>query len=270
MPKDAVRSTCPKVPVRRSHHARGGRSSKGRCVNSDCPARLKETVRHYAARGVMDIDGMGESRGPAREQGARQERSGYLQTHSRATDRARANGDEIGGTDSPRHRGVRETAATSRAERARHPVRRRAHGAAFSRRIWQSRCASVADADTLQRAQEVGPKVAQSIHAFFSTPHSKELVEHLRAADSYSRMKSRSAGGLTPAHVRGDGHAAQPEPRGSQRDDRSRGRQSYGLGKQKDELCRRRREGRLETRQGQQIGRTVIDEAKLRELAGAP
>ena len=32
-----------------------------RCINTDCPARLKETILHFAARGVMDIDGMGEA-----------------------------------------------------------------------------------------------------------------------------------------------------------------------------------------------------------------
>jgi DNA ligase (NAD+) len=31
-----------------------------RCLNANCPARLKESVRHFASRAVMDIDGMGE------------------------------------------------------------------------------------------------------------------------------------------------------------------------------------------------------------------
>ena len=31
-----------------------------RCININCPARLKESVLHFAARGVMDIDGLGE------------------------------------------------------------------------------------------------------------------------------------------------------------------------------------------------------------------
>ena len=30
-----------------------------RCINTNCPARLKESMLHFAARGVMDIDGMG-------------------------------------------------------------------------------------------------------------------------------------------------------------------------------------------------------------------
>src|SRR5262249_25507405 len=32
-----------------------------RCVNTNCPARLKESIRHFAARPVMNIDGMGDA-----------------------------------------------------------------------------------------------------------------------------------------------------------------------------------------------------------------
>ena len=32
-----------------------------RCINTNCPARLKESILHFAARGVMDIDGMGDA-----------------------------------------------------------------------------------------------------------------------------------------------------------------------------------------------------------------
>jgi DNA ligase (NAD+) len=32
-----------------------------RCVNADCPAKLRETILHFASRGVMNIDGMGEA-----------------------------------------------------------------------------------------------------------------------------------------------------------------------------------------------------------------
>ncbi len=35
-----------------------GQAAK-RCVNVSCPARLKETVRHFASRGAMDIEGLG-------------------------------------------------------------------------------------------------------------------------------------------------------------------------------------------------------------------
>src|SRR5713101_5431477 len=32
-----------------------------RCVNANCPAKLRETILHFASRGVMNIDGMGEA-----------------------------------------------------------------------------------------------------------------------------------------------------------------------------------------------------------------
>src|SRR5206468_3398515 len=32
-----------------------------RCINANCPARLKESLLHFASRGVMNIDGMGEA-----------------------------------------------------------------------------------------------------------------------------------------------------------------------------------------------------------------
>ena len=43
---------------------------------------------------------------------------------------------------------------------------------------------AIADADleTLQQAEEVGPKVAESIHEFFREPRNRDLVERLRKA----------------------------------------------------------------------------------------
>ncbi|HYP05880.1 MAG TPA: NAD-dependent DNA ligase LigA, partial [Bryobacteraceae bacterium] len=35
--------------------------SASRCINTNCPARLKESVLHFSARPVMNIDGLGES-----------------------------------------------------------------------------------------------------------------------------------------------------------------------------------------------------------------
>jgi len=32
-----------------------------RCVNTACPAKLRESILHFAARSVMNIEGMGES-----------------------------------------------------------------------------------------------------------------------------------------------------------------------------------------------------------------
>jgi DNA ligase (NAD+) len=54
-----------------------------------------------------------------------------------------------------------------------------------------------ADMDTLQAAEEVGPKVAHSIRRFFDEPRNRELVERLRAAGlRFANDKKHTAGTL--------------------------------------------------------------------------
>lgn len=48
-----------RCPVCGSHAVRPAGQAAKRCINTSCPARLKETVRHFASRGAMDIDGLG-------------------------------------------------------------------------------------------------------------------------------------------------------------------------------------------------------------------
>lgn len=44
-----------------SEIVRTGGEADYRCVNIDCPARLRESLLHYASRGVMNIEGLGEA-----------------------------------------------------------------------------------------------------------------------------------------------------------------------------------------------------------------
>ena len=54
---------------------------------------------------------------------------------------------------------------------------------------------AAADMDTLQAAEEVGPKVAHSIRRFFDEPRNRELVERLRAAGlRFEHEKKHTAG----------------------------------------------------------------------------
>lgn len=47
-------------PVCGSHIVRLDGESAHRCVNRDCPAQIRESIRHFASRGAMDIEGLGE------------------------------------------------------------------------------------------------------------------------------------------------------------------------------------------------------------------
>ena len=48
-------------PVCGSEVVRDEGEADYRCVNVDCPARLKESVLHFASRKVMNIEGLGEA-----------------------------------------------------------------------------------------------------------------------------------------------------------------------------------------------------------------
>ena len=50
-----------KCPVCGGQVIRSEGEADHRCVNANCPAKLRETILHFASRGVMNIDGMGEA-----------------------------------------------------------------------------------------------------------------------------------------------------------------------------------------------------------------
>ena len=50
---------CP-VPGCGGHVVREEGEAAYRCINAACPAQLKSRIRHFASRGAMDIDGLGE------------------------------------------------------------------------------------------------------------------------------------------------------------------------------------------------------------------
>jgi DNA ligase (NAD+) len=50
-----------KCPICGTHVVRTEGEVDFRCVNVNCPAKLRESILHFASRGVMNIDGMGEA-----------------------------------------------------------------------------------------------------------------------------------------------------------------------------------------------------------------
>ncbi len=50
-----------RCPVCGGHVVRTEGEADHRCVNANCPAKLRETILHFASRGVMNIDGLGDA-----------------------------------------------------------------------------------------------------------------------------------------------------------------------------------------------------------------
>jgi DNA ligase (NAD+) len=154
-----------------------------RCINTNCPARLKESISHFAARGVMDIDGMGDvlvdqlvTRGLVKsvadiydltlEQLLELERMG-----KKSADKILKNIDAS--RKQPLPRVLNGLGIPFVGERT---------AQILADTFGSLNAIADADEETLQQAEEVGPKVAQSIRQFFHEPRNRELVERLGKA----------------------------------------------------------------------------------------
>lgn len=170
-------------PVCGGEIVRAEGEAASRCVNTNCPARLKESLLHFSARGVMDIDGMGEvlvdqlvDRGLVKN----------------VADIYDLTQEQLAGLDRMGEKSAAKVLANVRASR-RQQLPRILNGLGIpfvGERTAQfladtfgdlDRIAAASE-DELQSAEEVGPKVARSIRTFFGQSHNQDLVERLRSA----------------------------------------------------------------------------------------
>ncbi len=169
-----------------------------RCLNSSCPARLKESLAHYASRTVMDIDGLGDA--------LVDQLVGTGLVKSIA-DLYQLRLDQLLKLERMGEKSASRIVANIEATRQR-PVERLIAGLGIpfvgqrtaqilSRTFGGMDALMQADEETLQSAPEVGAKVAQSIRGFFLEPHNRELVERLRAAglEFQGAIQEQPAGG---------------------------------------------------------------------------
>lgn len=170
-------------PVCGGHVVREEGESASRCVNTNCPARLRESLLHFASRGVMDIDGMGEAlvdqllrNGLVRniadlysltvDQLLTLERMGKKSAtkiiHNIDNSRSRPLASVLNGLGIPF---VGERTAQILAS----------HFGSLD-------AIAAASMENLQEANEIGPKVAQAIRQFFDESRNRNLIERLRSA----------------------------------------------------------------------------------------
>ena len=172
-----------KCPVCGSHIVREEGEAASRCINANCPARLKESIGHFASRGVLNIDGLGDV---LIEQLVDK---GLVKS---VADLYELTEEQVAGLD---RMGPKSAANVIRnIDRSRKLPMPRVLGALGIRFVGERTAELLADhfgdldrianasVDELQQAQEVGPKVAESIREFFDEAHNRELLERLKAA----------------------------------------------------------------------------------------
>ena len=171
-----------------------------RCINTNCPARLKESVLHFAARGVMDIDGMGDALVDQLVS------SGLVKS---VADIYSLTQDQLLELDRMGQKSAEKILRNVDASR-KQPLPRVLNGLGIpfvgerTAQILADTFGSLdaiaeADEEKLQEAEEVGPKVSESIRQFFHEKRNRELVERLRQAGltfTHAIKKKQTAGPL--------------------------------------------------------------------------
>jgi len=166
-----------------------------RCVNANCPAKLRETILHFASRGVMNIDGMGESlvnqlieRGLVKNVADIYDLTKKdLLSLDRFADKSAQNIlDEI------------ENSKKLPLERVVYGLGIRFVGERTARFLAEHfgsmEALEQASLEELQNVTEVGPRIAESIVEFFSIAANRKLVERLGAAGLAFKGKKKERG----------------------------------------------------------------------------
>ncbi|MEP6644581.1 MAG: NAD-dependent DNA ligase LigA [Acidobacteriaceae bacterium] len=169
-----------KCPVCGTHVVRTEGEVDHRCVNANCPAKLRETILHFASRGVMNIDGMGEALVNQLTDGGlvknvadiyKITRADLLSLERMGEKSAQNVLDQIENSKKlPLQRVIFGLGIRFVGERT----------AQFLAEHFGSLDAlTSANEEELQQVNEVGPRIAQSISEFFAEPKNRALVKQL-------------------------------------------------------------------------------------------
>ena len=154
-----------------------------RCVNANCPAKLLGTILHFASRGVMNIDGMGDALV------AQLTDRGLVKNVADIYKLTKENLLSLERMGEKSAQNILNEIENSK----RLPLDRVIYGLGI--RFVGERTAEFlaehfgsmdalehASVEELQNVDEVGPRIAESIAEFFSIPANRKLVERLREA----------------------------------------------------------------------------------------
>jgi DNA ligase (NAD+) len=166
-----------------------------RCVNVNCPAKLRESILHFASRHVMNIEGMGDAlvtqltdRGMVKNVADiyKLTKSNLLSLERMGEKSAQNVLDEIEASKKlPLERVIFGLGVRFVGERT----------AQFLAEHFGSLDALMdASQEELEEVNEVGPRIAVSIREFFDEPRNRELVKRLRDAGLTFAGKKRERG----------------------------------------------------------------------------
>lgn len=170
-----------------------------RCVNAQCPAQVRRRIEHFASRGAMDIEGLGE-----------------VMVHQLVAagivgdvaDIYRLDREKLSRLERTGEKSISNLLAAIEKSKTR-PLWRLIFGLGIlhvgetSSRQLAAHFRSIdalmrATAEDLQRIRDVGEVVGASIHQFFQEPHNRELIQRLKELGLRPTVEKRPAASDSP------------------------------------------------------------------------
>ncbi len=193
-------TTCPECG---GHVVRIEGEADHRCVNANCPAKVRESILHWASRGVMNIEGMGDAlvnqladKGLVRNVADIYELDeAKLLTLERMGKKSAQNVlSEIENSKKlPLERVIFGLGIRFVGERTAQFLSE--HFGSLDALIEAATLKNAEESIAkLEEVEEVGPRIAESIRDFFAEPSNLQLVEKLRAAGLRFKGKKKERG----------------------------------------------------------------------------
>ena len=154
-----------------------------RCENSSCPSKLRRGLEHFASRGAMNIEGMGESLV------AQLTESGLVKS---LADVYHLTAEALEGLERMGKKSAAKVMSEIDKSRG-NEVWRLLYGLGIRHvgergaQVLADHFGSVAEVqaaslDQLQQVREIGPVLAEAVRTWFDEPRNRELIERLQAA----------------------------------------------------------------------------------------
>ena len=157
-----------------------------RCVNAACPAVVRESIRHFASRNAMDIEGLGDWLvGELVSSGlVRNPADLYRLKAEQLADLKKTNEARLG------ERSAERIVASLKDSKTR-PLARLIYGlgirfvgdstaALLANRFRGVDALAAATAEELEEVDEIGARIAESVRAFFASEQNRKLLDRLR------------------------------------------------------------------------------------------
>jgi len=241
-----------------------------RCIGAACPAKLRQSLRFFAARGAMDIEGLGDKlveqlveRGLVRD----------------LADLYKLDAQTLAALDRMGEKSAANVVA--QLERSKKTTLPQLLVALGIRQVGEATAKALAEhfgtlerlmdaePDALTEVRDVGPEVAASIHQFFAEPRNRTVIERLLAAGVRPAAVAKAKGPLAGKKlVLTGGLSAMTRPEAQRRIEALGGRVVASVSKETDIVVVGSDAG-SKLKRAKALGVKTMDEDEFLRLVGA-